>query len=186
MLLSATWLLALLTFFTEYGNLFGSTWMATPDRPAGGYGYPQQAIGVTSVLFTSILLMGLVLVILRSRRLPRGGLTTMLSVNATLMTLMHDRYLATGPYPLIGAAALAGLAGDLLAWRLRPSVERLGALRAFAFAVPLLLCLFYVLAVLLTVGTWWSVHLWAGSIVLAGLAGWLTSYVLVPPAAWRP
>ena len=33
----------------------------------------------------------------------------------------------------------------------------------------------------LTVGVWWSVHLWAGTIVLTGLAGLLLSMLLVPP-----
>ncbi len=185
MILSATWVLSLLTFFTEYASPFGLTWMAAADRPLRGHGYPHQAIGVTSILFTSVLVTGLVLVILRSGGLARGSLTLMLSINVTLMTFMHDKYLATGPYPLIAASALAGLAADGLAWRLRPSVARPAALRTFAFAVPLLLFLFYVLAVLLTVGTWWTIHLWTGTIVLAGLAGWLSSYVLVPPSAWR-
>jgi hypothetical protein len=30
-------------------------------------------------------------------------------------------------------------------------------------------------------GWWWSVHLWTGAIVLAGLVGWLLSYLILPP-----
>jgi hypothetical protein len=37
-------------------------------------------------------------------------------------------------------------------------------------------------ALMLTEGIAWSVHLWVGSIVLAGLAGWLLCYLLLPPA----
>jgi hypothetical protein len=57
----------------------------------------------------------------------------------------------------------------------------------FAFAVPALLYLFYFLN-LAIVEPWrfqsritWSVHFWAGSIVLAGLVGFLLSYVMLPP-----
>jgi hypothetical protein len=39
----------------------------------------------------------------------------------------------------------------------------------------------YFLALRLTEGIWWSVHVWAGAIVLAGLVGWLVSYLVVPP-----
>jgi len=29
-------------------------------------------------------------------------------------------------------------------------------------------------------GVWWQIHLWAGGIVLAGVTGWLVSYLIVP------
>ncbi len=50
---------------------------------------------------------------------PSGSLTVLLSVNVALMTIIHDKYLDTGPYPLIAAAILAGLVGDALLWWLR-------------------------------------------------------------------
>jgi membrane protein YqaA with SNARE-associated domain len=36
-------------------------------------------------------------------------------------------------------------------------------------------------ALLLMKGWWWSVHVWTGGIVLAGLVGWLLSYLILPP-----
>ncbi|SRR5712691_5597348 len=37
------------------------------------------------------------------------------------------------------------------------------------------------LALLLLGGVWWPIHLWAGGIVLAGITGWLISYLIVLP-----
>ncbi|HSX80412.1 MAG TPA: hypothetical protein VLQ80_17800, partial [Candidatus Saccharimonadia bacterium] len=66
------------------------------------------------------------------------------------------------------------------AW-LQPSVQRPGAWRFFATVVPVLLTTLHFGVLGLTVGVWWSVHLWAGTIVLTGLVGLLVSLLLVPP-----
>ena len=42
--------------------------------------------------------------------------------------------------------------------------------------------LLYFLTLISTTGITWTVHLWLGSTVVAGIAGWLLSYLLVPPA----
>ncbi len=39
----------------------------------------------------------------------------------------------------------------------------------------------YFVALAMTEGISWSIHLWTGSIGLAGLTGWLLSYLLMPP-----
>ena len=70
---------------------------------------------------------------------------------------------------------------DLLLWLVRPSIARQGALRLFAFAVPVLLHMVYFLTLMRIGGIWWSVPVWSGSIVLAGIAGWLLSYLMAPP-----
>lgn len=78
-------------------------------------------------------------------------------------------------------AGLAGLLVDVLYARLRPTATTPTAWRLFAFALPATFYLCYFLALMLTEGIAWSVHLWVGSIVLAGIAGWLLSYLLLPP-----
>jgi hypothetical protein len=54
--------------------------------------------------------------------------------------------------------------------------------RIFAFLVPAILYGLYFAALALTGPIWWTVHMWAGAVVLAGLAGWLVSYLVVPGA----
>jgi hypothetical protein len=55
--------------------------------------------------------------------------------------------------------------------------------RVFAVVTPVLFSLLYFLTLIVAGGgIWWSVHLWTGSIVLAGIAGLLVSVLLAPPA----
>ncbi len=74
-------------------------------------------------------------------------------------------------------AILAGIAADLLLRQLKPSQGRPGALRVFAFAVPVILYLLYFLDLVLTTGIPWSIHLWLGSTIMAGIVGILLSYL---------
>jgi hypothetical protein len=197
MLISLTLFVSVLTFFTQVMAPFGSTFAAEGRRPQafspmfGALNQPgleriafyNQALGIASVLIQTSLLLGPVLLVVRRWRLPLGSLTLVFGLNAVLMTIMRDQALATGPYPLIAVAVLAGLAADLLVHQLRPSAVRPGAFRLFAVAVPTILYTLYFLAVLLFGGgIWWTIHLWTGAVVLAGIAGWLLSYLVVPPA----
>ncbi len=88
---------------------------------------------------------------------------------------------------LLPCAGLAGLAADLLYKRLQPAEQRRESIRVFAFAVPAILYLFYFLNLAIVEPLrfqnriTWSVHFWAGSIVLAGIVGSLLSYGMFPP-----
>ncbi len=77
--------------------------------------------------------------------------------------------------------AAAGVTADLLLRLLKPAGGRMIRLRIFAFATPAAVYVLYFVALRLADGLWWSIHLSAGSIVLAGIMGWLLSYVAVPP-----
>lgn len=194
MLLSLAFLLSSLTFWTTYAHPFARPWSALGNRPTSTF-FPLQApdpihsfgaaasavfvhaLGVASVLLQSAWLSGVVLLAVRrwSWSLPPGGLTIVFTVNALLMGFMRDEKI------LVPAAALAGVAADLLLKQLRPSVARPVAFRLFACTVPATYSLFYFLTVMLTKGMWWSLPLWSGAIVLAGFVGWLLSYLMLPP-----
>jgi hypothetical protein len=166
---------SVLTFFTMYAHVI--------VYPAPAVGYPwrdSEAFGVTAILLQAVLLAGLALLAARTAVLPAGGLTLVFLLNAAAMSALH----ASWSYrwlPVL-AAGLAGVAADLLRRRLAPGPARPMALRVFAFAVPVLYYAGYFLAIALGDGLAWSVHLWTGSIALAGTAGWLASYLAVPPA----
>ena len=51
----------------------------------------------------------------------------------------------------------------------------------FGFALPVLLYAAYFAAVGLRDGLGWSPHLWIGTVVFAGVVGWLASYLMLPP-----
>ena len=176
-LLSLTFVLSLWSFFTQFAHPLVDPWSAAGYRPPGSKGITllRQALGIAGFLLQTGILMGLVLSTIRRWALPLGSLTLMFALNATLMSFMHDQY------RFIPAAAAAGLVADLLLQRLQPTTERSGALRVFASVVPMIYYLFYYLALIITQGLGWSVHLWTGSIVLAGVVGILLSYLVTPP-----
>ncbi len=190
MLLSLALLLSLFTFFTQYANLFGTTLPAVrfqPDASASAgnqrMAHIEQALGVVGIVLHTGLLMGLLLPVLRRWTLPLGAITLILTLNIALMTLMRGRYVATGALPLIGFALLTGIASDLLCRSLRPASAATRNFRIVAFAIPVLLYGLYFAALnLFGGGLWWTTPLWTGSIVVAGLIGWLMSFALVPTA----
>jgi hypothetical protein len=137
----------------------------------------SQDLGLASILLQTVFLMGMVLLLLRCWLPPFGSLTLMFTLSSALISLLNDQY------PFVLSALVAGLIADLLIWRLKPVKTRPAALRIFAFVVPIVYCSLYFLVLYFTKGIGWSIHLWMGSIILAGIIGLLLSYLLIPPLA---
>jgi len=180
MLISLAFSLSIFTLFTAFHHPLEHPWAGVSHqlRAATPVNF-GEAMGIVSILFYSGLLMGFVLLaVLQHPTLPLGSFTLIFTLNAVIMTigLLPDEY----PLIPVAAMALAGLAADLLFRQLRPSITRLRALRVFAFAVPAIFYLLHFLALMLTDSIWWPVHLWTGSVVLAGIVGLLFSYAFVP------
>lgn len=173
MLLALTVTLSVLTFFTEYAHPL--------VYPAAGAGHPyggSEGLGVASILLQTVVLMGTILLVARFGTLPAGALTLMITLNAAAMGFLtfHGAY----PVTLVIAAGAGGLLADLLRTRVRPTPGRPAAWRLFAFVVPAVFYFCYFLGLRVTEGIAWSVQLWTGSIMLAGLTGWLLSYLVLP------
>jgi hypothetical protein len=174
-MLSVTLLLSLLTFFTQIAYPLANLWGIGADQAS-----PQfEEQGVISFMLDTVIYLGMILLIMRRWTLAPGALSLIFGINAVAMGFLFDQ----GPYPLIPVIAriVAGIVIDVLYQRLRPSGQRLSALRMFAFVVPLLVGGLYFLSGYATAGIAWSIHLWAGSIVMTGIVGLLLSYVSVPP-----
>ena len=171
MLLSLTFILSVVTIIAQFAHPFVILWPSDPQQ----YAFGNQALAVVSIVIQTVILMGLVLLTIRRWNLPPGAFTLVFTLNIAMLSIMQDHYI------LIVPAALAGLAADLLSWRLKPSVTRPDALHLFAFAVPVVLYLLYFLTLTLTTGVHWTIHLWLGSAVVAGITGWFLSFLLLPP-----
>ncbi len=169
-LLSLTAFLAILSFFTSFANPVSDAHLVT-DFVAD----ESKSRAVAGLLLQAVILMSMLLILVRRWQLPIGSMTLLISLNTALMTVLADTYL------LIPGALLAGIIADILLWRLKPSVERIDALRAFSMLVPIVYYSLYFASLGLTTGIIWSIHLWLGSIVMSGVVGLLLSYVLVAP-----
>ena len=174
MLFSITFILSVFTFFTEYAHPFVRL-TATFVYPAGYVGAQNSlSLGLVSILFQAALLAAIVLLLVRRFTLPFGAFTMIFTINITLLSILGNHY------NLIPAAALGGLGADLLYWWLKPSTKRPDMLRLFAFAVPAFFYLCYFLGLQIIQGIQWSIHLWLGSVFMAGIAGLLLSFLMVP------
>jgi hypothetical protein len=169
--LSAALTLSALTFFTLFANPLVDLW-ASARWPVPVTPWVAQNLGLAGLLIQVSLLMGVMLLLIRSFGLPRGSLTVVCGLNGLCLALV-SRHPELLPVPL-----LTGLAADGLRLRLRPEATATGGLRLFSTAVPVVYTLLYWAAILLLEGgTAWSVQLWVGVVLAAALAGFLVSYL---------
>ena len=164
-LLSLTALISALTFITMYAHpiVFG---IAGADHHEFNSEIGQVA-GVLGMVVTSAILVASTLLMLRRWTLPPGSLTLVWGLNLTAMTALnyHHVYTAYQYAVMLGGILLI----DLLRIRLQPSLRNQGGWRVFAFIAPTLYSGSYIVAVLLTEGSVWSVHMLTGAIVLCGV-----------------
>ncbi len=138
-----------------------------------------QIEGYAAILVTTIILLAPALLLAGRWTLPFGTFTFLFGVVSTLVAAIESFDMG----PAFASAAVAGLTGDLLYRRLRPSSQRRWQMRAVAAAVPAVMWLAYfaILAVSRSVG--WSVELWSGVCVMTAITGFGLSLLVVPPPA---
>ena len=175
-ILSLTFTFSLLTFFTAYANPLINLWPIWQAKDSA-------TKGITQILLQTGITMSVVLLLLRRWRLPLGTFTLMFALNGALMTVFNPETVVVS----IPTALLGGVATDLLYWRLQPAEAQPIRVRLFAFAVPAIFYGIYFvnLAIVGPIffhsGIIWSVPFWTGAPVVAGITGFLLSYVMIPP-----
>ena len=174
--LSLTALFSLFTFFSLFAGPYASL-IGQGPRPSGST-LEKALLGM--YLFSG-LLVGMALVALRRGTLPVGALTVMLGVNGVAMILMRGHTPANIQIAFSAVAIAAGAVGDVLLWRLRPSIDRVRELRIFAFLLPVEYFAIYLAVVIAMVGSGWTVHSLTGITLLSGVIGLLLSFVFVAP-----
>jgi hypothetical protein len=174
---SLTFTFSLLTFFTVYASPWIRPWPIIDDSSS-----PTR--GITNILLLTGLMMAFVLLALRRWHLPFGAFTFMLGLNGALMMVFAPRAMLVG----IPTTLLGGLAADLVYRFLQPSFDQPASVRLFAFLVPALFYMLYFVDLAIVGPLFyngaivWSVPFWAGAPVIAGITGFLLSYVMIPPA----
>jgi hypothetical protein len=196
MLISFALFLAMLEFVLQFAFDAGVSASNAPLPPSGGdrsnlaffllpFTYYKQALGITIVVIHSMLVAGFALFAVRNAPIAFGGLTVIFTLPAFLMAAL----LANGAlsvYAPTVESLLAGLIADALVLWLRPEPSRPAAFRAFAIAVPVVTQALYLAAsAILFGGIWWDVNLTFGSMLFAGVAGVLLSYLMVAPVRAR-
>lgn len=137
----------------------------------------HRELGIADAILYSSVFLGILLSTIRHFKFPFGSFTLILGVNA-LATAFADG----GNYWAITAGFVAGFTVDIIYYKLFDRLNEPGPLRVFGLLVPVAITSSYAAATLLTMGTWWSIHFVLGYVVIAGIAGWLITYLLLPPS----
>lgn len=143
-------------------------------------GFYKQGYGILIVMFQSVLIAAIVLFAVRTFSLRPGALTTLL----LLGNLQAAAMLTNGPAFFVTVAVMslaAGIAGDWLVARMRPSEGRVAALRVFGFCVPAVYFGAYMLiCAMMLHGVWWDWNVVLGAILYAGAIGFGLSFLIAP------
>ena len=188
-LLSTTELVGFIAFMNMELWGLGRVEHTVNDARANAASHRLQSLAETEnlaqILLTTDLLLAPVLLLLRRWQLPFGSVTLLYTVVVLLMGAMLS-YGVRYPERVL-AVILAGLGIDLLIRYLRPTPARPTALRSVAFLAPVVLWgLHFLIVPLRAGGEAWSVELWAGITIMAGLAGVGLSLLIAPPAIPTP
>lgn len=172
MLVSAALVLTLLTFFTSYAHPLTAP---LAHRQISGRGIPFDAedFGVASIFLQAGLIVGLVGVLMSRWRLPVGAIALILTFNAGLMTILVDSYI------FLPALIVALLIAEAVRHFLRPTPQRSAAFVGFLALLPVLIYAAYFVTISTAGGgIKWSIHVWTGAIVIAGVVGGLVGWAL--------
>jgi len=126
--------------------------------------FVRQGFGAAGILVSAALLAWAVTFARRRGRLPLGAYTVLVAVPLSMATVLRDEF------RFIPAALVAGILADVVAWRWPFGRSRIGD-AVVAFLIPSLFFACYFVTVAATDGLGWSVHLWLGAIVIAGIIG---------------
>jgi hypothetical protein len=173
--------MSIFTFFAQFSNLVTHAHNLAGQRPGAADPFVWQTASVSYVLIPAAIISAFILFAIRRWRLPMGTFTLLLTVNAALMYWLSEHYSGENWPVLIGVFG-AGVLADVLYAALRPTPERLREFRTFAFAVMFI----YVLAIFMPIiafsGMWWTIHMWLGTPIVAGIIGLALSLLAVPPS----
>ena len=147
-------------------------------HPNAAYTFIGRAYSEDAFIISSIVVMGMLLLLVRRWRMPLGAMTLILGLYSGAMASQADTYFA------IPAGIAAGVFADVLLLALRERARAGGGFYAFAFAVPFVLCVAYETAVRYhDGGLGWPFNMALGSPFIAGFAGLLVAFCYAAPLA---
>lgn len=166
MLVSGTFVAILVSFFTVYQNPL--------VQPLGAPGSLSPDHSFLGILWFTAIVVALGLTLMRRFRLAIGAFTLVFGLLGLLVTAI------TPTFEFLPAIIATGIIADGLYYRARDRWSLVRTVRLLGTALPIFLFTFYFVTVAVVYGLVWSVHVWSGGIISAGLVGLLVSYVVVP------
>ena len=146
------------------------------------YYYYSAGHGVATIVITTLVLIGPVLLLLRRWRLPMGAVTSIFLGYGLLVNIMTSYRDAVLILPLV----LSGLVFDLAQQRF--GSERadgrmtLGGIRSVGPAAAAALWISYFIVVALTDGMGWPPSMWVGALLVGIMSGFGVAFLVAPPS----
>ncbi|MCD9022060.1 hypothetical protein [Cohnella silvisoli] len=137
----------------------------------------NETRGLTYTLLDTILYMFPILLLMKRWKLPFGAIMALFAIITIMMNVLDG----FEGWRTILVAMAAGLIGDLVYHGLRPYEGRMWAYRVVAFITPVALWTIYYIWMFMLTGIGWSVELWTGSVVEAGLVSLGLSVLALSP-----
>jgi hypothetical protein len=169
--------------FLQYANaLVWNSWdvqfaLSNPMNGTVPANWPNPARLVSSIAVTNVVMVVPLLLLAARRQAPPGTATILYATLAGLAAAITE---ARSPATLI-AVLVAGVAVDVLLWRLRPEPARRPAYLLFAGLAPLVTWVCYIAAAAIAAGGLPSiVEYWTGVPVVAALIGVMIGVVCLP------
>ena len=162
-----------LGFFFQYLDGFSVRFMQVPYLPGSEEGFFEVATGISSILITTVIVMGPLLLLMGRWRIPFGTGLAMFALVGLLMEMLEGYDF---PEDVI-APVIGGITVDLLLRLQRPL-----SIRLFAFLVPVVMWTARFGLFELYSDINWPVSVWTGIIVFSGLASVGISLLAFPPS----
>jgi hypothetical protein len=137
-------------------------------------------LGVLGVFLETAITLGLLLWIIRRVSLPPGSITLIFGLYC-LLTMLATRIPIFLPIWLI-----VGVLSDVALAVLKPSSGDIWRFRAFAVVVPVLMwTVYYVFFIVTGIGggVWFTGYIWTGTIVEAGIIGYIFAFLMTSTSA---
>ncbi len=140
-------------------------------------------LGVLGVIVETAITMGVLLWIVRRVSLPPGSITLIFGLYCVLTALVTRVPIFLPIWLIVGALS------DVAMVVLKPSAGATWRLRAFGAVVPVLMwSVYYVFFILTGIGggIWFTGYIWTGTIVEAGIIGYLLAFLMTSNSAKGP
>ncbi len=179
LIMAMVYMASTVSFMTQFAHL--GRHFATGIAPVHSLADHEQARAAAGMLLQMLALTGLALTAVRrwGKSLPLGTFAAVFGLNGIGMSLMvSDGY----ELLIVPAAFAAGLVADVIVkkYDFASATNRFGW-RKLGALIPSTYLLVFFLLLKATDHVWWSIHMWLGTVTVAGLAGLLFSYVAAPP-----
>jgi hypothetical protein len=162
MLVSATFVAVGVTFFTVYQNPL--------VQPLGAPGGPSPGHSFLGILWFTAIVVALEMTLVRRFRLAIRAFTLVFGLLGLLVTAIAPSF------EFLPAMVATGVVADGLYFGVRDRWRPARTVRLLGAVLPASLFAFYFATVAFLYGLVWSVHVWTGGVVSAGLGGLLVSY----------